>query len=649
MQIGKAAQAVSHISQAYPDRVEVRGHDLAGDLMGRLSFSEYFHLLLTGREPTEEQRFFLDVLLVSIAEHGMMPTNVAARMTLAADPGSLQGAVAAGILGCGPVVLGTSAECARLLERGQTKVAEGREPAAVADELSREVHDAGEKLPGFGHPIHRPLDPRAERILELADEHGIAGPHVALAHGGPPRPPRRGAGAAPRLPPRREGRGRDRIRARLMLEPEVETRPWAEQLALDDAAYREQLAYLVERSAFYREKLAAAGFGSPEAAGGLDDLGVLPLTDKDELRATRTADNPVGTHLCARPDEIVRIYSTSGTTGAPSFVPLTARDLDDWVTGSARSYAASGIAAGQRVVTTYNAGPFVAGAALASFERIGLTHIPVGTGNTERLVAAIELLRPDAAVLTPSYAAYLVEWTRERGKDLRASSVTRVLVAGEPGGGEPAFRAELEEGWGARVTEAMGIGDVGVSLWGECEEQDGMHLGARGFVHAELVEPESGNALALEDGASGELVLTHLRHRAAPLLRFRTRDHVEVRTTPCPCGRTGPRIRCIGRTDDMLIVRGVNVFPSALREVVAGFAPAVSGHILVRPQLPGVKQEPPLPVSVELARDATADAALAEAIRERLRNALVVQTQVELVPWGSLQRSEYKSSLVERR
>jgi phenylacetate-CoA ligase len=324
-------------------------------------------------------------------------------------------------------------------------------------------------------------------------------------------------------------------------------------------------------------------------------------------------------------------------------VPLTASDLDNWVTGSARSYAASGVVAGQRIVSTYNAGPFVAGAALAAFERIGLVHIPVGTGNTERLVKAIELLRPEAVVLTPSYAAYLAE-----NFDLRASSVERVLVAGEPGGGEPAFRAKLEEGWGAKVFEAMGIGDIGVSLWGECEEQDGMHLGARGFVHAELIDPETGGALPMEDGGSGELVLTHLLHRAAPLLRFRTRDHVQVRTSPCPCGRTAPRVRCIGRTDDMLIVRGVNVFPSAIREVVSAFAPEVSGHILVKPSAPGVKQEPPLPVSVELARGVTDDGALAEAISGRLREALVVRTRVELVPWGRLQRSEYKSQLIER-
>jgi citrate synthase len=170
---GKSDGGLSHISQAYPDRVEVRGRDLTRELMGSLGFTEYFHLLLTGREPTEDQRFFLDVLLVAIAEHGMMPTNVAARMTLAADPGSLQGAVAAGILGCGPVVLGTSEECARLLEQARA----GRDPEA----LLREIKAAGGRAPGFGHPVHRPLDPRAERILELADERGVSGEHVALA------------------------------------------------------------------------------------------------------------------------------------------------------------------------------------------------------------------------------------------------------------------------------------------------------------------------------------------------------------------------------------------------------------------------------------------------------------------------------------
>jgi phenylacetate-CoA ligase len=434
----------------------------------------------------------------------------------------------------------------------------------------------------------------------------------------------------------------------LTLVSDVETLPWSEQLARDDAAYRAQLAYLFERSGFFRQKLGAAGFSSEGATGGLADLAQLPLTDKAELAETRTGVNPIGAHLCVPPEEIVRIYSTSGTTGTPSYIPLTASDLENWVTGSSRSYGASGIAAGQRIVSTYNAGPFVAGAALDAFDRLGLSHIPVGTGNVERLLRAVELLRPEVVALTPSYAAYAVECAQERGFDLRGSSVRHVMVAGEPGGGEPAFRARLQEAWGAWVTEAMGVGDIGPSLFGECQEQQGMHLGARGFVHAELIDPETAAAVEMQDDATGELVLSHLRHRAAPLLRFRTRDHVRVWTSPCKCGRTSPRLRCIGRTDDMLIVRGVNVFPAAIREAVNAFAPEVSGHILVRPQAPGVKQDPPLPVTVELGRGQLASSSLADAIRDRLRQVLIVQTRVELVPWGSLQRSEYKSTLLQR-
>src|SRR6185436_13129343 len=191
------------------------------------------------------------------------------------------------------------------------------------------------------------------------------------------------------------------------------------------------------------------------------------------IRASCTPENPIGRHLCVDRSDIIRIYSTSGTTGTPSYIPLTAGDLDRWTTTSARSYSSSGVEAGQRIVSTYNAGPFVAGAALGAFDKLGMCHIPVGTGNTERLMTAIRMLKPEAAVLTPSYAAHLVEWAAERDYDLKGSSVKRVLVAGEPGGGEPAFRKKLEKGWGARVTEAMGIGDIGVSLWGECEHQHG--------------------------------------------------------------------------------------------------------------------------------------------------------------------------------
>ena len=432
-----------------------------------------------------------------------------------------------------------------------------------------------------------------------------------------------------------------------MVEPEIELAPWDAQAAHDAPLYLEQIEYLFDRSRFYRDKLTGAGFASPRAVGGLDAIAALPLTEKDELRQSRSAEQPIGTHCTATREEIVRIYSTSGTTGTPSYIPLTASDLEVWVRTSARSYAASGLTRGERIVSTYNAGPFVAGAALGAFDRLGLCHIPVGTGNTERLMAAVDLLKPTVAAMTPSYALHLAEWARQRGMDLARSSVRRLMVAGEPGGGEPAMRAQLEAAWGASVTEAMGIGDISVSLWGECEAKAGMHFSGRGFVHFELIDPVSGAALPIADGATGELVLTHLVNRSTPLLRFRTRDHVRLSVGACSCGRTAPRVRCIGRTDDMLIVRGVNVFPSAVREVVNEFTPDVTGVIMIRPRAAGVRQDPPLPVRVEIAPGAGSEG-LAERIRARLRDKLVVSTEIELTPAGSLPRSEYKSKLVEK-
>jgi len=181
LQIGKPGRAVTAICEAHADRIEVRGRDLTGDLMGRVTFTDYFYLLVTGREPTANQRYFLDLLLVAIAEHGLVPTVQAARMTLAAAPNSLQGAVAAGILGAGPVILGTSELCARLIEDVNAKAASGADPGEAALESVRRIKESGGRAPGFGHPVHKPVDPRAERIFALAAERGVAGKNVETA------------------------------------------------------------------------------------------------------------------------------------------------------------------------------------------------------------------------------------------------------------------------------------------------------------------------------------------------------------------------------------------------------------------------------------------------------------------------------------
>ena len=401
-----------------------------------------------------------------------------------------------------------------------------------------------------------------------------------------------------------------------------------------EEAYRRQVAALFERSPFYREKLRSAGFVSPHDVGGLERIAALPFTEKDELRASQAAHPPLGAHAAIPISQAARIYSTSGTSGAPLYIPLTRNDVDDWRQIGKATYSCNGLKAGDLCVTTYGAGPFVAGASLHAFEAIGVVHIPVGVGNTERLLTAIERLEPEALACTPSYALYISE-------RIRKHSLKRIIVGGEPGGGEESFRRKLEAALGARVYEIMGIGDIAASLWGECPEQAGMHFSGEGIVHVELIDPNSGEIIPLKDEATGELVYTHLRREAAPLLRFRSRDHVRAWTSRCSCGRSSLRVRCIGRTDDMLIVRGVNVFPSAVREVVARFQPRVTGAIQIRPRSRGVKQDPPLPVLVE------GEAALKEAIAKEIRSSLMFTAEVRMLSPQALPRSDYKSKLVD--
>jgi phenylacetate-CoA ligase len=404
-------------------------------------------------------------------------------------------------------------------------------------------------------------------------------------------------------------------------------------------SYRVQLARLYERSPFYRNKLQAAGFASPQAAGGQERIAELPFTEKDELRASQTEHPPLGAHAAVHISEVARVYSTSGTSGTPLYIPLTRNDVEQWREIGRRTYSCNGLKAGERVVTTYGAGPFVAGASLAAFEAIGTVHIPVGVGNTDKLLAAVERLQPEALACTPSYALHIAEVAAARNVSL--APIQRIIVGGEPGGGEDAFRSRLQSLFGAKVYEIMGIGDIAASLWGECPEQAGMHFSAQEFIHVELIDPDTGSPKDMKDGETGELVYTHLAREAAPLLRFRSRDHVRVWRSQCRCGSTGLRVRCIGRTDDMLIVRGVNVFPSAVREVVARFQPRVTGAILIRPRRRGVRQEPPLRVLVE------GDASAASAIAAEIRNSLTFTPEIRMVASQSLPRSDYKSKLVD--
>jgi phenylacetate-CoA ligase len=332
----------------------------------------------------------------------------------------------------------------------------------------------------------------------------------------------------------------------------------------------------------------------------------------------------------------------------PCYIGLTARDLDIYATNVARGYTAAGFRARQRVAVGFNAGPFVAGAVFSGFDKIGCNVIPVGTGNSERLIGAVRHLGATGISCTPSYGLYLIDWCREHGIEPRTLGLRNMITAGEPGGGDPLIRSRIESAFGCTVRESMGIGDVSLSAWAEDDDGQGMNFMARGFVHVELIDPTRAEPIAWEDGAEGELVYTALEREAMPLLRFRSRDHVIVNMQPNPTGRTGPRIRCIGRTDDMLIVRGVNLFPTAIRAILREFTPDVGEVFLIRPRARGVSQTPPLPVVIELGpgRD-RAQPGLADRIADAIRLRLVVACELSFVPYGTLPRETYKSRLVD--
>ncbi len=418
---------------------------------------------------------------------------------------------------------------------------------------------------------------------------------------------------------------------------------------IQEIKLRKQAQYLWDCSTFYRRKLEAHGVG-PAHIRTLKDLSTLPFTTKDELRHSQEAAPPLGEHAAVPLDRVIRIHSSSGTTGRPSYVGITAHDWEIWREVVARVYWSEGVRPTSRVLMGFSIGFFVGGLPLHdAIEHIGAMFIPIGTGASERLVLTARDVKADILTCTPSYAAYLADYVRTKmGMDPRSLGLRRILCGAEPGGGVPAVRARLEEAWGAVVTEGLGNADLLPVYAAECAERQGNHFLASEYMVPELINPETGEVLPWEDGAQGELVVTHIERECVPLLRFRTRDHVIAWTRPCPCGRTGVRLRCIGRTDDMLILLGVNVFPSAIKDVVSSMSPRTTGEIEILLRQPGPKVEPPLPIRVEHGDGVKDLPSLKQELEEHLRNRLVFQADVELVPPGTLPRFEMKAQLIKK-
>ncbi|GAE24559.1 phenylacetate-coenzyme A ligase [Halalkalibacter wakoensis JCM 9140] len=426
--------------------------------------------------------------------------------------------------------------------------------------------------------------------------------------------------------------------------------PYESLIDLQERKLRKQIRYVYEHSPFYQKKMKEQTI-KPTDITCLNDLQKLPFTYKNEIRESQKVASPLGLHAAVPLEEVVRVHSSSGTTGRPTYVGITRHDYDVWTEILARVLHAHGIRKESRVVFAMGLSFFVGSSMKDGIERLGATFIPIGTGASDRVIQSIQDFKADVLFCTPSYASYLAEYVRQN-YDFEPSDLGLkiISVGGEPGGGLPEVRNKIQQDWGAKVLEAMGNADMAPVLFSECQERAGMHFVASDYVICEIIDPETGEVVPHADRMEGELVYTAIDRECSPLLRFRTRDLVQVDTTPCTCGRKSFRIKCVGRTDDMLIIRGVNVFPSAIKDVVNSFRPRTNGEmsILLKEKPPLV--HPPLPIQVEY-EDGLTVAELAELKKEiesMLRSKLTFTADVQLVSKGTLPRFEMKSKLIQQ-
>ena len=438
---------------------------------------------------------------------------------------------------------------------------------------------------------------------------------------------------------------------------ELETLPWPEVERWQAGQVTAMLPALRRRSRLYAR--LHAGVAVDVAVRSAADLAALPLTLKDDLRAAQddaSDDQPFGANQAVPRDAIVQAISSSGTTGRPLYYALTARDVETFADAVANVWFTAGVRQGDIVAHLVGL-PMVAGGLpyADGFRRVGATLCWLGGFPSERILREMRHLRVTTLLATTSFALHLAEQWDEVGRATGiASSLRKVLGGGEPGMGQPELRRRISEGLRlGHVRDTMGLGDVIPSLWGECEAQDGMHFNGQRYVMVELIDPETGQAAPWREGASGEIVYSAFARDATPVVRYRSRDHAVVVATTCACGRTSPRIRCVGRTDDMLIYKGMNVFPTAIRDlVVERFGSRIEPLLcLWKTSCEQVRFDDAIAVDVE-ASAALADAAradLARAIEDTVRAQLQVRIAVSVLERGGLPRSAYKNALVAVR
>lgn len=403
-----------------------------------------------------------------------------------------------------------------------------------------------------------------------------------------------------------------------------------------------QVAYTYEHVAWYREKMDALGV-SPDDIKTLEDVRKLPFTDKSALRDTF----PYG--LFAVPlDEVVELHASSGTTGKPIVVGYNEHDMGVWSECIARLAQMAGVVPSDRVQMAFGYGMFTGGFGLHyGCMKLGCTMIPAGSGNTERHIQMIQDYGTTVLIATPTYALHICEVGERMGYDWETSTLRVGLFGGEPC--PPALKAEIESRMHIVCTDNYGLTEVmGPGVSGEClAERDMQHIAEDHFLW-EVVDPKTGEPV--EEGEFGELVLTPLDKEAIPVLRYRTHDLTRVVTERCRCGRTHARMQKVrSRCDDMLIIRGTNVFPSQVEDVLAGIEGVTPHYRIVVDNATGLDR---MTVHVELKPEAFSDsfAAMDEfraQIAEKLKGTLLVGVKVKLVEPGGIERSTGKTKHVE--
>jgi len=429
---------------------------------------------------------------------------------------------------------------------------------------------------------------------------------------------------------------------------EIETLPEADIARLETERLRAQLPYLASSSDFFRAKFDQAGI-RPEAVTRREDLDGLPFTEKRELSAVQADGSLIGANLCARLEDVVRIQATGGTTGQPLRIAFTRQDVADYSEMGARALWAAGCRPGEIVLACMNYNLYAGGVSdHLCFETLGAATLPYGVGQSKRLLHMMAGMRDPLAIWsTPSYAVRLAEVAVEEGLSPHEVGLAKGYFSGEAGLQVPGYRERVEGAWGLSAADVYGIGELGLHC-GECEFRTGFHYGATGFVLTELIDPETAEPIAFEEGAVGEFVYTSLRRSASPVLRLRSHDLMQVFTELCECGRTSFRFEVLGRSDDMFIVKGVNVFPLAVQAALAALQPRLTGEfriLLDRP--PPIDYAPR--IQVEVARKVP-EAALADLIGETqdaIRKACNFTAAIEPVPQGTI-ASEKKTRRLHR-